>query len=291
MANVHRPALPEYPFESRFLSLPSGERLHYLDEGTGPVLLMLHGNPTWSFYYRHLILGLRGSHRCIAVDHVGCGLSDKPASFSYQVESHADNIARLIDQLGLDDVTLVVHDWGGAIGYHVALQRRATFRRFVVFNSAVFLLPLPRLLTLLRWPVLGPVLVRGFNAMLRGGLLTARGGVMRGAVKAGYLAPYDTWANRIAIMRFVEEIPLEADHHNRKLLAAMEEGLGGLREHPLLVIWGLRDWVFDRRYLAGWRARFPSGEFHELPDASHWLLEEAHPRILPLMRDFLARSG
>lgn len=289
-ATPSRGRLPDYPFTSRFLDLEPGIRLHYLDEGTGPSLLMLHGNPTWSFFYRHLILGLRDRYRCIAVDHIGCGLSDKPRNWSYRVADHAANVSRLVDALKLENLTLVAHDWGGPIGFHAALQHPDIFRRFVVFNSAVFLLPLPRLLTMLRVPMFGPFLVRGLNAMLRGGLKTARRGTMRGAVKSGYLAPYDSWANRIAIMRFVEEIPLEPDHHNRELLVRLERDLHMLRDRPLLVVWGSRDWVFDRRYLAGWRERFPAAEYHEFDDASHWILEEAHERIVPLVREFLART-
>lgn len=288
-----QPTLPPevrqlYPFQSHYLQLENGHRLHYLDEGAGPVLLMLHGNPTWSFFFRHLIVGLRGQYRCIAVDHLGCGLSDKPQDWTYRIQDHAANVGRLLEELRLENVTLVAHDWGGPIGYWAALHAPERFGRFIIFNSAVFLLPLPKLLTTLRFPLYGPFVVRGLNAMLRGGLLTAKRDRLNDGVKAGYLAPYDSWANRIAIMRFVDEIPLERDHPNRELMLRLDRELPSFRDRPLMVIWGLKDWVFHRGYLAGWRDRFPNAEFHAFEDVSHWILEEAHERIIPLMREFLA---
>ncbi len=279
-----------YPFESHHLVVDGGHRLHYLDEGTGPTLLMVHGNPTWSFLYRHLILGLRDRYRCIAIDHVGCGLSDKPQDWTYRVPDHAANVAQLVDHLGLKNVTLVGHDWGGAIGYLAALQTRPTFERFVVFNSAVFLMPLPKLLTTMRIPFYGPFVTRGLNAMLWAGLLMADRKKMRGAVRDGYLAPYNSWANRVVVQRFVEEIPLERDHPNRALMVHLDGELDGFRKLPLMVVWGLKDPVFHKGYLAGWRERFPDAEFHTFEDAGHFLLEEIPDRILPLVDAFLART-
>ena len=282
----------EYPFEGRVLTLPSGHRMHYLDEGTGPPLLMLHGNPTWSFYYRTLVLGLRDSYRCIAPDHLGCGLSDKPADWSYGIAAHAANIGELISDLDLRDVTLVTHDWGGPIGFLAATRCPERFSRFVTFNTAISLEPLPRLLTLLRLPFVGPAVIQGLNGMVRAGLLAMAldGHWPPPGVRAGYLAPYDSWAHRIAVLRFVQEIPLEATHPNRRLLEDLEHGVGRLSGLPNLVIWGLKDPVFHRGYLEAWRRRFPGAEVHVLKDAGHWVVEEANDRVLPLMRTFLART-
>jgi len=281
-----------YPFDSHQLQLPCGHRMHYLDEGTGPSLLMLHGNPTWSFYYRSLILGLRDRYRCIVPDHIGCGLSDKPAQWSYRITDHAENVCELVTHLDLRDVSLVVHDWGGPIGYLAALRFPERIRRFVVFNTAVFLLPLPRLLTTMRIPLYGPLLVRGLNGLLRAAFLTSIANPARftRSVRAGYFLPYDSWANRVAILRFIEEIPLERDHPNRQLLNDLERQLPRFRDHPHLVIWGLRDRVFHREYLQGWRERFPAAAVHAIDHASHWVVDEAPERILELVRDFLART-
>jgi pimeloyl-ACP methyl ester carboxylesterase len=264
--------------------------MHYVDEGAGKPVLMLHGNPTWSFYYRRLLTGLRGEYRCIAPDHVGCGLSDKPRRWSYTIRAHVDNVCELVEELDLQDVTLVVHDWGGPIGYLAALRLQERFKRFVVFNSAVFLLPLPARLTALRLPLFGPLVIRGLNGLLQAGLRTNRAH-FAGDVRAGYLAPYDSWAHRIAILRFVQEIPIAKDHPNRSLLAQLEREIHVLAGRPHLVVWGLEDPVFHRGYLETWRERVPEAEIHGLDGASHWVVDEAHERVLPLVRAFLSRGA
>jgi len=278
-----------YPFEPRQVKLRCSHRMSYLDEGSGPPLLMLHGNPTWSFYYRNLVLGLRDRYRCIVPDHIGCGLSDKPQDWSYRIPAHVDNVCELVERLDLRDTTLVVHDWGGPIGYLAALRLAGRFRRFVVFNSTVFLQPLPRLLTMTRIPVYGPFVIRGLNGFLKTGLWTSIANPARftRGVRAGYLFPYDSWANRVAILRFVQEIPLERTHPNRALLDDLERQLSIVKKRPHLIVWGLQDRVFHRGFLAGWRERIPTAEVHALEDAAHWVVDEAPERILALMQTFL----
>jgi haloalkane dehalogenase len=281
-----------YPFEARFLRLRCGHRLHYLDEGAGAPLLLLHGNPTWSFYYRGLVLGLRRRYRCIAPDHLGCGLSDKPADWSYRIAAHAENLVELVERLNLGHLTLVTHDWGGPIGYLAALHWPERVTRLVTFNTAASLLPLPRALTLLRAPLLGPIVVRGLNGLVRAGLLAsaANGRPVARQARAGYLAPYDSWDHRLAILRFVREIPLEHDHPNRTLLDELDAALPRFADRPHLVIWGGRDPVFHRGYLEAWRRRFPEAEVHTLEGAGHWVVEEEAAQVLALVRDFLART-
>jgi haloalkane dehalogenase len=281
-----------YPFHGNDLQLKSGLRMNYVDQGAGETLLMLHGNPTWSFYYRDLVKSLSGPYRCIVPDHIGCGLSDKPQDWSYSIEAHVANVVELVEALDLRNVTLVVHDWGGAIGYAVALRLRERFKRFVVFNSAAFFLPLPLALTALRFPLFGPLVIRGLNGFQRLGFRVAVGRRHRfkGAVLDGYMAPYDSWANRIAILRFVQAIPIEKDHPTRALLAELEDGLPELKSFPLLVLWGTKDWVFHPGYLEGWKERFPDAEVHTFDDASHWIVEELGEQAVPLLRDFLSRN-
>src|SRR5262249_37652531 len=134
------PTLPRnvrehYPWQGKHLSLEDGVQLHYLDEGSGAPLLMLHGNPTWSFYYRNLVRAFSGTYRCIVPDHVGCGLSEKPLDWPYRLENHARSIEQLIERLDLQDITLVVHDWGGAIGFAAALKHRARIKRLILCNT------------------------------------------------------------------------------------------------------------------------------------------------------------
>lgn len=287
-----QPVRALYPFESRWLPLRCGHRMHYLDEGTGPPLLMLHGNPTWSFYYRDLVRELRNHYRCIVPDHIGCGFSDKPQDWDYRIPSHVENVLELAEHLDLAGVTLVTHDWGGPIGVLAAIRSPARFARFVTFNTGATLLALPRALTLLRHPAVGGFVIQRLNGMVRAGLAATRlnGRRLAPAVRQGYLLPYSTAANRLGILRFVQEIPLEPGHPNRGLLAMMARDSNTLAARPHLAIWGMRDPVFGPPYLAHWLQRFPAAEVHRFTGAGHWVVEEAASQILPLMREFLART-
>jgi len=282
-----------YPFGSHELRLKSGHSLHYLDEGSGPSLLMVHGNPTWSFYYRGLVEAFRGHYHCIVPDHLGCGLSDKPQDGAYAITDHVENLLALVRHLDLNDVTLVSHDWGGPIGFLTALSAPDRFTRFVTLNTSVSLQRLPRMLTLLRDETIGSLLIRGLNAMVRAALLAGTGWRHRidGAVRAGYLAPYGNWQDRIAVLRFVQEIPLEPDHPNRELLAQLERELHLFAQHPHLAIWGMKDPVFNLDCLSDLQRRFPDCEVHRFDSASHLVLEEECERIIPIMREFLNRTA
>lgn len=282
-----------YPFESHFLEL-SGARYHYLDEGRGQPLLMVHGNPTWSFYWRDLILGFRAEHRAVAVDHIGCGLSDKPQDYSYTLAQHIRNLVALIDRLDLNQITLLAHDWGGAVGLGAALQRRERFSRFVLFNTAAFPPPfIPLRIRLCRLPLLGSWAIRRANLFARAALwmATEKPARMTAEVRAGLLAPYDNWAHRIAIDRFVRDIPFTHRHPTWHTLNEIQCGLPTLADCPVQLIWGMRDWCFRRSCLERLRQLFPHGEVHPLEDAGHYVVQDAHEKIVPLVLDFLDRSG
>ncbi|HMR67384.1 MAG TPA: alpha/beta fold hydrolase [Anaerolineae bacterium] len=282
-----------YPFKSHWLAI-DGHRLHYLDEGPrdAPPLLMLHGNPTWSFYYRTLIPSLSQSHRVIVPDHLGCGLSDKPQQYPYCLARHIANVECLVEQLHLKDITLVLHDWGGVIGMGYATRQPENVRRFVIFNTAAFVLPLiPKRIKLCRVPYLGEVLVRGLNLFAGLAVYMASGHPRRMSpqIRAGYKAPYDNWANRLAILRFVRDIPLEANHPTRPLLVDIDHGLAQFKSHPMLILWGGQDFCFtERDFFAEWKRRFPQAETHVFPDAGHYVVEDAHERIVPLVLKFLS---
>jgi len=209
-----------YPFTSNWLDL-DGVRYHYLDEGPrdAPPLVMLHGNPTWSFYYRTLIPTLSQTHRVIVPDHVGCGLSDKPQEYPYNLNQHIQNVKSLLSHLELENFTLMVHDWGGVIGMGYAIDHPETINRFVVFNTAAFYLKkLTILIRLCRSKLLGGFLVRGLNAFAGSATYMAisNHARMTRQVRAGYLAPYNNWHNRIAVHRFVQDIPWEENHPTRQ---------------------------------------------------------------------------
>jgi haloalkane dehalogenase len=283
---------PLYPFSSRFIAI-EGHRYHYVDEGRGDVLLLSHGNPTWSFYWRNLILALRQRHRVIAVDHLGCGLSDKPPGYDYRLERHAANLGRLVDELDLRSVTLLAHDWGGAIGLGAALARRERFARFVMFNTAAFRSRrMPWRIRACRTPLLGRLAVQGLNAFARSALVMAveHRERMTPAVRAGLLAPYDAWAHREAIYRFVRDIPMRPSAPSWAALAGIEQRLPELADAPWMFVWGMRDWCFTPHFLDRFLEIFPRAETHRLADAGHYVIEDAHERIAPLVEDFLSRN-
>jgi pimeloyl-ACP methyl ester carboxylesterase len=278
-----------YPFASRELSL-DGWRYHYLDEGAGRPLLLVHGNPTWSFYWRNIVLGLRDEQRLIVPDHIGCGLSDKPQDYDYDLHRHIDNLRRLVEHLDLRDVTLLAHDWGGAIGLGAAVEMPERFSRLVLCNTAAFRAPwMPWRIRACRIPLLGTLAVRGLNAFATAALTMAvcHQERMAPAVRQGLLAPYDSWRHRVAIDRFVKDIPLSPRHPSYQRLVAIEQGLPTLRDRPTMFIWGMRDWCFTPRFLDRFLEFFPAATVHRLDDAGHYVVEDAHERIVPLLRAFL----
>jgi len=282
-----------YPFASHFTDL-DGLRYHYVDEGAGPPLLMLHGNPTWSFYWRNLVLALRDRYRAIALDHIGCGLSDQPQHYRYTLDQHVENVVRLLHALDLQNVTLVAHDWGGAIGLAAALREPQRIARMVLFNTGAFPPPyVPLRIRVCRTPLLGTFAVRGLNAFARAALTMAveKPERMTPPVRAGLLAPYSNWQRRIAIDRFVRDIPLTQRHPTWQTLADVEAGLPTLADRPVQLIWGMRDWCFTPVCLERFRNIFPHAEVHEIADAGHYVVEDAHERIVPLMEAFLDQPG
>jgi len=284
-----------YPFTGKFRDL-GGLRQHYLDEGAGEPVVMLHGNPSWSFYYRNLVLALRDRCRVIVPDHIGCGLSDKPDDtlYSYTLRQRVDDLAGLLDELGIDEkITLVLHDWGGMIGMAYASRHPERVRRLVILNTAAFHLPasksFPFALKLCRTP-LGSLLIRGGNAFARA---AARVGCKRRPMPAelrdAYCRPYDSWRNRIATLRFVQDIPLAPSDAGYAMINHVQAGLHRFADRPMLICWGERDFVFDRHFLAEWRRRFPRAEVNSFADCGHYILEDAAEEVIPLVRDFLAR--
>ncbi len=288
--------LPDYPFTPKRLEVRPGITMSYLDEGPrdAPVVLMVHGNPSWSFYWRHLVLGLRDQYRCIVPDHIGMGLSDKPddANYRYTLQSRVDDLTRLLDTLGITGpLTLAVHDWGGMIGFGWALAHEAQVQRLLITNTAAFPLPadkpMPWQLKLGRNSKLGALLIRGFNAFAAG---TADQCVVRklsADVRRAYVAPYDSWANRIATLRFVQDIPLSEKDPAWTLLNASAKRLPAYADRPALIAWGLRDFVFDQHFLDGFTRALPNAQTHAFEDAHHYVLEDKHEVLVPAMRKFL----
>jgi len=291
------PFRDQYPWDSHWFER-DGLRMHYLDEGTGEPLVMVHGNPSWSFFWRSLVAGLSDTWRTVVPDHIGMGLSDKPGDdrYHYTLSTRVDDLEALLDHLGLhEDITLVLHDWGGMIGLAFAARHPGRVKRLVLTNPAGFSLPeglaIPWQLWLIKnLPFAVPV--RGFNAFCRGAtaMCSTRPGGLGPQVKAAFLAPYDSWANRIAVHRFVQDIPLRPGDPAWDVVKGVEDYLPQLADLPVQILWGEQDFVFDQHFLAEWRRRLPGAEFHTFPGCGHYLLEDAHEQVTPLVRTFLEQN-
>jgi haloalkane dehalogenase len=273
----------EYPFEPRALDV-DGARLSYVDEGEGEPIVMVHGTPTWSFMYRHLIRDLSRRYRCVAPDHLGFGLSERPASWSYRPQDQARNLARLIEALRLKDLTLVVHDYGGPIGLAYALDRPENVRRLVLYNTWMWSFDGDRAF---RWlaRVLGGRLGRylyerrafSVRVMLRHAVADRRR--YTPAVERHYLEALDghaTWVYARELLRsgaWFDELWRRRDR------------IAGI---PAILIWGMKDPAFAR-YLPRWRQLFEQAEVVQLADCGHAPPEERAPETLPFLTRFLER--
>ena len=286
-----------YPFAPHHFDRGDGIRLHYVDVGPARpqgTVLMVHGNPSWSFYYRDLIRALSTTHRCLAPDHIGMGLSDKPsdARYPYTLDQRVADLERFVAAVAPEGpLTLVVHDWGGMIGLAWAVQHWQRINRLVLLNTAAFPLPagksLPWQLKLARTPV-GTALVRGLNAFAVG---ATRSGVTRRPlprpVRDGLLHPYGSWADRRAVLLFGQDIPLTPDSPGYATVTRTASQLECFRHTPTLIGWGGRDFVFDDAFLAEWRRRLPEATVVHLPQSGHYVLEDAADVLLPRIATFV----
>jgi haloalkane dehalogenase len=282
-----------YPFLSNFFDC-RGARMHYVDEGppgAAQTLLLVHGNPTWSFHWREIIKAFRDRYRVVALDHIGCGLSDKPHGYSYTLAEHVANLTALVEHLDLRQITLVGHDWGGAIGMGAAQSVEDRVERVALLNTAAFRAPrIPLRIRVCRTPLFGSLAVRGFNAFSRAALrmATAKPRQLDAAVRAGYLAPYNSWANRVAVQRFVEDIPIRQKHPSYGTLERIEHGLPKFRDRPVALIWGMQDWCFTPWFLDRFREFFPDAKVHKIEEAGHWVVEDATDEVIEAIKKLLA---
>lgn len=295
LKRVEASELPEairslYPFQSHWLDVPAG-KMHYLDEGQGTPVLMVHGNPTWSFFYRNLVIGLRDEFRCIVPDHIGCGLSDKPQDFTYRLQDHIDHLITLVESLKLEKFHLVVHDWGGAIGTAVAEHFADKVQCIQVLNTAAFLSKvIPLRINVCRLPGVGEWWIRGFNAFAGAATFMAVTKPLPPAVKQGYLYPYNNYRNRIATHRFVKDIPLSSQHPSYAALEKIEAELPKLADKPMQICWGGRDFCFNDHFYEGWVKRFPKAMTHYFKDAGHYVLEDEAEACLSNIRKFFTEK-
>jgi len=218
--------------------------------------------------------------RCIVPDHIGCGLSDKPQNYDYTLARHIGNVEFLLDSLGIGDFNLVAHDWGGAIGAGVAGRRPERVGRMMFMNTAAFRsMRIPLRIAACKIPLLGALLIRGLNAFAGGAVHMASERALPSDVKRGYLYPYRNWHDRVANLRFVQDIPLSKAHPSYAALAEVEDGLAALAGKPMLLCWGMRDWCFSPHFLDEWIRRFPDAKVERFARAGHYLTEDASVEI------------
>ena len=287
---------PLYPFRSRFVTVgrgtatggTQGHRMHYVDEGSGPVVVCLHGNPTWGFLFRNLIAALRDDFRVIVPDHIGCGLSDQPGDVCFRAGDRIGHLEDLLAELGVGRFSLVMHDWGGPLGTGLAVRRPADVERLVYFNTTLAEMALlPGMIRRAAAPVIGRLLTQDTMQFLK--LLTSFGVVqaMPEEVKRGYLRPYRSRAGRRAIWGFVQDIPFSPSHPTAPLMDDMVARLPALADTPVKIIWGMKDPCFHPGILRQVAARFPQADVVRVPDASHLVLEDAPGRSIAAVREFL----
>jgi haloalkane dehalogenase len=274
-----------FPFESHFANI-DGAQIHYIDEGQGPVFLGMHGNPTWSFLYRHIVSALRDRFRCIALDYPGFGLSEAPAGYGYTVAEHSRVVEGFVNVLELEGITLMVQDWGGPIGLSVAVRHPERFRALVIGNT-------------FGWPMNGDKTAERFSKLMGsdvpGGFLVKRldvftkvalpGGMKRTklskAEKAMYQGPHPTPESRIPVHVMPREI-LAA----YTLLSEVEQGLPRLASLPALIVWGDRDPAFRESQRLRWERTFPNHRTVILKGASHYIQEDAPDEIVAAIEDW-----
>jgi pimeloyl-ACP methyl ester carboxylesterase len=255
---------------------------------------MVHGNPTWSFAWRKLVAALSHNHRVIAIDHLGCGFSEKPQQPRlYTLQSHIHRLGQLVQLLDLQNISLFAHDWGGAIGMGCAALHAHRFHRFVLMNTGAFRsTAIPLRIAVCRIPLLGQLGVQGLNLFSRAATVMAVAKPLCAAAKAGYLAPYNSWASRIAVRQFVHDIPLNQTHPSYATLCQVEQGLAQFKDHPVQLIWGMQDWCFTpHEFLAGFQARFPKANTLKLHDASHYVFEDAPEALIQQSLIFLKTAN
>ena len=260
---------------------------------------MVHGNPTWSFYWRDLVRYFRGQYRVVVPDHIGCGLSAKPSAgqsprqYPFTLARRIDDLCRLVESLDLRNIALVAHDWGGAIGMGAAAAMPERFGRFALLNTAAFRSRrIPLRINVCRLPLLGRLGVQGFNLFARAAIrmAVAQPRRMTAAVKSGFLAPYDNWHNRTAVLQFVHDIPLKPGHRSHATLAGIEKALPQLADRPVCLIWGMKDWCFTPHFLDRFIEFFPHAEVHRLEDAGHYVVQDASELVAAALDGFLQKT-
>ncbi len=276
----------EYPFKSHFFSTSVGE-MHYVDEGKGEPIVFVHGNPSWSFEFRNLIKELSKTHRCIAPDHIGFGLSDKPVEWSYLPTGHSKNFEQFMETLDLNNITMVVGDWGGPIGLSYALKHPEKIRSLVITNTWL-------------WSVESDLYYQAFS------------GFMGGGVGRWLIKQYNFFANNVVKAAFGNKNKLTPVIHRHYLmpLCNPQERKGNwtfpkqiigssqwlneswdkrhvLASKDILLAWGMKDIAFRKKELDRWMGAFPNAKVIQFEDAGHFVSEEKSEELIVELKSML----
>lgn len=279
-----------YPFAPRYVDLTSGW-MHYIDEGRGAPVLFVHGTPTWSFEYRHLIKTLSPHMRCIAPDHLGFGLSERPVRFAYTPEAHAAALKEFVTRIGLDDFTLVAHDFGGPIGLPLCFDRAVRVRRLVLMNTWMWPFTgdadMQRKARLAGGPI-GKLLYEYANSSLKVLMPSAYGDrkKLTPAIHRQYLEVFRDRKARVRVLHALARALNGSRDHYQSLLSQA----GKLKPLPALIVWGMKDSAFRPHQLARWRDLLPYAKVVELPDAGHWPQEEDAEETARVMWDWIVSA-
>ena len=273
----------EYPFQFRFLELEMG-RMHYVDEGQGKPIVMVHGTPTWSFLYRHLVKGLSPGYRCVAMDHMGFGLSDKPKDWSYVPKDHAQNVDSLIGTLGLEDVTLVVHDLGGPIGLSYAINNPEKVSRLIIVNTFMWATR-GELRFQLGGRFLGSPIGRflyKYFSFSTNVMMKSLGSKLTKPIHAHYTGPFPTPKDREATWIIARELLGSSDWYE-----SLWQQRERIKDKPALLLWGMKDTAFRANHLARWTDLFTDARTVQFDDAGHFVQEDKGSELCSIIEEFL----
>lgn len=280
----------EYPFAHHYHQFKDGNKIHYVDEGdiSKRPIIMVHGNPTWSFFYRNLIKKLSVHSRVIAPDHMGCGLSDKPQHYPYKLETHISNLKSLVEELLPQDrdFDLVVHDWGGAIGMGLAGLMPERVRKVVILNTAAFTSSrIPIRINACKIPFFGERMVRLFNGFAYPATFMAVKKPLSTIIKKGFLLPYNNYQNRIATAKFVQDIPMKKNHPSWNALKSVEQSLKSIKGEKM-ILWGGKDFCFNDSFYERWLEIYPEAKTFYYENSGHYILEDS-PEAMDRIYEFL----
>jgi cis-3-alkyl-4-acyloxetan-2-one decarboxylase len=284
-----------FPFAPHY-TVVNGVHMHFVDEGRGEPVVLLHGDPTWGYLYRRFIPTLSRRRRCIVPDHMGMGKTDTPASPApYRLCHHIANFEALMLELALTDVTLVLHDWGGPVGLGAAIRHPERIKRLVLMNTWASApwpgAPFPRVLEIIR-SERGERFVLERNGYLEPALrgTTHHPERLTEDVMAAYKAPFPTPETRLALLCWSRDIPVAETDPSYAEMKRIEHNLARFRDHPVLLIWGMRDPVLPESVLRWWQRLYPQAVSHEIGDASHFLQEDAPEEVVDRLEAFLDAS-